>query len=319
MRLRYIVLILFLFSPGIFAASDSANPPAGADQNISVSQGADKSKITIGDNLVYGLTVTMPQGLSLQKPADTAELGAWEVRESSFSALKTGQNQFELKYTLTTFSTGTIKIPEITLTYTAADKTGQLNTKPLDIEVESVLDKLGNSGDIRDIKPPLGLRPSIWEYLKWLLLLGLLSVAGYFLYDKYLKKRVAVAFQNPEPEIPPEVTALDALEKLKNSTLIAEGRIKEFYIQLSEIVRTFLGKTYKIDTLDRTTGEIYSQLKAAESDKKALALMKDFLEECDLVKFAKYTPEENEIWQDFDTAKKIVTTAQGSWLRAEQG
>lgn len=306
MRFRTILLILLLSAANLLAAPEAGGP------EISFQAHTDRTKMTIGDNLTYGLLITMPQGFILQKPEESVDLGKWEVRDSSFTVSKTDKNQYELSYVLTTFSTGTVTIPEITLSYTDNnDHPGRVNSKSLDITVESVLDKMGDSGDIRDIKPPLGLRPGILEYLKWLLLLGLVSAAVYFIYNKYLKKKITEIQQNTEPEIPPEAAALDALEKLKSSTLIADGKIKEFYITLSEIVRTFLGTVYKVDTLDRTTGEIYSQLKAAEPDKKALAFMKDFLEECDLVKFAKYTPEEKEIWQDFDTAKKIVSEIKG--------
>ena len=108
------------------------------------------------------------------------------------------------------------------------------------------------------------------------------------------------------PSVPPYQTALEELAKLKNSGLLDEGKIKEFYITLTEIIRKYLGAVYSIDTLDKTTGEIYQELRQAVADKKALVFIKDFFEACDLVKFAKYRPEPKEAWEDFEKAKKII-------------
>ncbi len=61
-----------------------------------------------------------------------------------------------------------------------------------------------------------------------------------------------------------------------------------------------------IDTRDKTTGEIFHELKKKERDKKKLNYIREFLEEGDFVKFAKYRPDEKVCWQDFNTAINIV-------------
>ena len=102
--------------------------------------------------------------------------------------------------------------------------------------------------------------------------------------------------------------AITALETLKKSGLAEEGKMKEFYIALSDIIRTYLGAVYSVDTLDKTTGEIYRELRAEVADKKALVFIKEFFEDCDLVKFAKYRPEPKTAWADFERAERIVKT-----------
>ena len=96
------------------------------------------------------------------------------------------------------------------------------------------------------------------------------------------------------------------IEKLKNMNLIEEGRIKDYYIILSEIIRRYIEGRYNIQVLDRTTGELFWEMKNARIDKKVVTQVKDLLEDCDLVKFAKYIPPSDIIEKNFNTSVNIV-------------
>jgi hypothetical protein len=128
------------------------------------------------------------------------------------------------------------------------------------------------------------------------------------LYKRYRKNNVSNIKEPEKPKIPPDQTALAELLKLKESNLLKEGRIKEFYIALTDIIRDFISAKYSIATRDRTTAEIYHDLRTKMPDKKALSSIKDFFEICDLVKFAKYRPDETACLEDLESGKTIVET-----------
>ncbi|MBU1933012.1 MAG: hypothetical protein KKC66_03830, partial [Candidatus Omnitrophica bacterium] len=57
---------------------------------------------------------------------------------------------------------------------------------------------------------------------------------------------------------------------------------------------------------DRTTWELYREMREKKIQKRSVDRIKDFLEDCDLVKFAKYIPEQKEIETAYTSAKEIV-------------
>jgi hypothetical protein len=279
-----------------------------AQDGLSLQGSTDKKQITIGDRLNYSLTFTYPENFKLAEPDKTNELGLWTVKDvQAQEEKKTPQIVRRITYTLTTFTTGQVAIPELTFKYTN-DKNEEktVNANPIDITVESVLAKAGAAADIRDIKPPLTVPVPLSTYLLWLTALAAAGVAGWWWYTNYRRRSMPLEPANLEPPVPPYQKATDALEKLKVSGLVTEGKIKEFYIALCDIIRDYLGAIYDVDTREKTTAEMYSQLRHKEADKKILSVIKDFFDECDLVKFAKYRPDEAGCWQDWEIAKKIV-------------
>ena len=276
------------------------------ETQVSLQSFVDKNKITIGDPVTYTITLDAPPSTTVGFPEKKSELGQWTVQDvQNKQDPKTSRQQ--LVYTLTTFTTGQISIPEVAFTYkTPAGETKEIKTGPVAVTVESMLAKYGEANDIRDIKPPFGVRVPLSTYLLWLLVVGGLGAGLYFWYANFKKRHGIVPAAPAVPPRPPLEVALEELEKLKNSALVKEGRIKEFYTALTDIVRNYIAPVYDIETRDRTTYEIYVQLRQNVSDKKTVTLMKEFFDECDLVKFAKYQPDETACWQDWETAKKIV-------------
>ncbi|MCX7959937.1 MAG: hypothetical protein N3B13_12920, partial [Deltaproteobacteria bacterium] len=62
---------------------------------------------------------------------------------------------------------------------------------------------------------------------------------------------------------------------------------------------------YNINALELTTEELFSSLKK-KIDKKYNLKLKSFLDNADLAKFAKYTPEKQQVVKDFETAKELI-------------
>jgi len=159
--------------------------------------------------------------------------------------------------------------------------------------------------DIRDIEPPVNLPPN---YFLLYLLAAILGAAALFFLIRFLIKR----FRKPKAEtvivrLPWEI-AFENLEDLKNKNFPSLGMFKDYYILLSGIVRKYIEDRFKIKAPEMTTQEFLTSLKKSNDikldDKK---LLEDFLNSCDMVKFAKHSPTLNEAEKSFDFAKIFIS------------
>jgi len=70
--------------------------------------------------------------------------------------------------------------------------------------------------------------------------------------------------------------------------------VKEYYIQLSEIIRQYIEGRYFLDALEMTTTQLLEKMNQEQINADAIQMMREFLDACDLVKFAKYIPSDEE-------------------------
>ena len=158
---------------------------------------------------------------------------------------------------------------------------------------------LAAANDIRDIKPPVEI-PSGWEWLWWTL--GGLAVAAivFALWKWWRKRRSQIPL---EPPVPAHARAKQMLEKALE--LIAQP--KPFCILVSDTIRVYLEERFDFHAPERTTEEFLHELRntdllSAEQKEK----LGEFLERCDLVKFAKYEPGEPELRDLHGSALRLV-------------
>ncbi len=76
--------------------------------------------------------------------------------------------------------------------------------------------------------------------------------------------------------------------------LLSDGLIKEFYSDISEIIRRYIEGRYFIPALEETSREILIELNGQDISEEMLLKVKESLELSDLVKFAKYMPSDEE-------------------------
>jgi hypothetical protein len=113
----------------------------------------------------------------------------------------------------------------------------------------------------------------------------------------------------PQPVVPlklPWIAALEELEAIRASTLLAEGRTDEYFDRVSDCVRKYLGARYGFDGLESTTDEMRAFLKRVRPAVKELDRIGRFLADCDLVKFARVVPTEGECLDVLDRGEAIV-------------
>ena len=152
---------------------------------------------------------------------------------------------------------------------------------------------------LRDIKPPVEI-PNGW-LIVWWSLAALAAATLVFLAWRYWRKRRAqLAIV---PAIPPHIRARQQLQEALG--LLSQPR--EFCILVSDTIRWYLEERFDFHAPERTTEEFLYELQSTElltrDQKYSLG---EFLNRCDLVKFAKYEPREPELRDLHSSALRLV-------------
>lgn len=306
---KYIYMIMFWLSlASITIAGDSASDTVNSAPGITIETAVDKSEIYIGDLINYRLTIIHDSNVVLTPPPIGANLGAFDVKDyqtDESTKLKDGRIKIESRFVLTTFTTGDYIIPPIPVKFMLPDSTTKfLISEPTPIKVKSLLAESADSADIRDIKVPIEFKSgkAIYYYLAALAII-MLGIAGYFYWRA--KKKGMLSAESIDLRKPWEI-AYEELALLKEKNYPAEGKAKQFYVELTEIVRAYLGRIYGIPVLDMTTEEFLACIIEGNITEELSNRLKIFLDFADLVKFAKLIPEIEKMNIDFDEAAEII-------------
>lgn len=153
--------------------------------------------------------------------------------------------------------------------------------------------------DLRDIKPPVEIS-SGWEWLWWVLA-GLATAAAFWALWKWWQRRKVQA--PVAPLLPAHVRARQRLQE----ALALLAQPKPFVIAVSDTARVYLEERFEFHAPERTTEEFLHELRRTDlltrDQKESLG---EFLQRCDLVKFAKYEPTEPELRELHGSALRLV-------------
>ena len=156
--------------------------------------------------------------------------------------------------------------------------------------------------DIKDVKPPVDIPGLPWL---WWVLAAAIAAAIFFISRFWQKRntRLAAAFII---KIPWEL-AHERLADLERRNLFAQGKVKEYFSELSDIIRRYIEDRFDIQAPEMTTEEFLNAVgDSVRVEKKHQEILKDFLNLSDMVKFAKYGPNVNEAAQSMVLAKRFV-------------
>ena len=297
----------------------AAAPPVLA-QEARIAMTVDTSLIHVGDPVTVRLSVDHPDGWAVEWP-DSLDLAPFEVlRADHATPVPTGDgDRWVAAATLvvTSFELGELEIPPVSVPVTAPDGSADtLLTDPFRVGVETV--GLDESGDLRDIRGPLSIPRSWWGVLLWSALAA--AVVGAVAHHLYRRRRAAPESEAPVPRAPPRPfhqLALEALRRLERSSLLERGRVKDYHVRISEIIRRYIEGQLEVPALELTTREVADGLRRAALGTRVTGAFQDFLERCDLVKFAKLRPGSQEARALMERARELVRMTSGTGRRAE--
>jgi hypothetical protein len=281
---------------------------AAPQQEAHLKTSVDATTITIGEVVTLQLEVRRPESLKLAFPQVGATLGEWVVRGTNRLPTKAvnggGAVSEVLALQLTIYKTGEFEIPKIQIeAVRPGGERSILTSEPVKIKVGSVL--TGNQDTLKDLKPQAEIAA---DYKPFLLFLAALGSAAYLIYRlvQRLKRRRKALPAILQDRRTAEEIARQAIRQLLARKLIEQGYLKEFYLELSEIVKRFLGSKMGIPSLERTTEEFTEDLRQTAIQAGHYRMIRQFLDDCDLVKFAKYRPGAEEIQQIIARSSEII-------------
>ncbi len=147
---------------------------------------------------------------------------------------------------------------------------------------------------------PARLQPWVWIVIAGAGL-ACLGLVGFLLWRMH--RQVGDVEGPSEPIVVDELAEFD---RIPADELLAEGKVRELYFLVSEAMRRYIGRRYYFDAMERTLLELQHGFEAANLDESEARLFIDFLARCELVKFAKFVPPDEENVTLVERAKEIV-------------
>jgi hypothetical protein len=272
----------------------------------------DKAKINIAQTVTLQLEASIEPGYDLEMPTVEKVLENFGIVDWDNLGDKLDDNNNIVKryrYRLEPFLSGTYPIPAFTFEFydvnSPEEKKYELTTEPIDIEVASLLGEQRAELKIADIEDVVKMPEKTSYWWIWALCIVIIAagVVTWFILRREKTKETIRIFK-PAHEI-----AYNRLRALIDKKLIEAGKIKEFYEQISDILRHYIEHRFNLHAPERTTEEFLAELPAtnvlSKADQERLA---EFLTHCDLVKFAKYSPSNEQIQKTFDLVKNFIET-----------
>lgn len=267
-------------------------------------------EILIGQPADLQLSVTTPAtGLLIWPAKEELEAHNFEVlRFGMIDTLEHIDGNIHMRQThrITAWEGGYIPIPPLEFTFISETDTVTFESRAQLFEVKGV--EVDMQEAYRDIKPLFGFPRTFREILPYIFaIIGILLIM--LLLIIYLKSRKKPAEEPTiweKPEVPAHIAAISSLETLRRKELWQRGEIKAFHSELTTILRKYLYKRYQLDALEMTTGEILKYLPGHIEEKELINEFKLIFELADMVKFAKFKPEEQEHEQMLEKALSFV-------------
>lgn len=288
--------------------------PANARQSVVdslvVTAQVDQERLRIGDAFHYSVIAVVPPGGVIEWPSGGNMVGPFEIVDLDRIGPTAGLNGVlsdTLRHTLTIYTAGVYTIPPLTLTGNLSDGRSLVaTTASISITVVSVIED--DAKDIRDIKGPATM-PVPTPWLQWALIAGIVLAIGlllYYLYRRSKKPKVTESAPATAPTRSPYDLAMEELNRLADLALLAEGKIKQHYTELSEIFRRYLAGKYGVAAMEITTRELLDELYQQNMPYENRQKIGTFLEESDLVKFAKFIPDQEHQERSIDRARTLI-------------
>jgi hypothetical protein len=283
--------------------------PVVSDGPVAVTTRLAPDPSNVGDLLVLEVVAAHPRDVRVNLPTriDFAPLHHVRTEEGEPEATGDGLRK-TFRIELQCFEVGPATIPSFPLTYVDAE--GAVHTVQIPARSFTVESLLANEDDPqrRGEDPPISreypdtlAETILWSVLATLLvaLLAWLGLRRYWARDRSVPA---------PPPIPPHALAFEALDELERGELLAQGQVQRYYVELTEIAKGYLEGRFGVEALDRTTDEIR---RALLTDGKRLAPLSaddviEFLQRCDLVKFARFTPPTDEAKGALSTVREMV-------------
>jgi hypothetical protein len=264
---------------------------------ISVRTSIEPSEILIGEqaSLKIELTQDKDEKVSWPQFSDTIATNVSIIEKLATDTISLPDNRISItsEYLVSSYDSGFYYIPEFVFETTSQ----KVTSNPVGLTVNTV--QVNEQTDDIHAEKDIMSAPFSWiELAQWsgigLAIILIIAIIVLLLMRFVFKKKVTIIPEEPEVILPAHVVALEKLEQIKTEKIWQQGQIKQFYTQLTDVIREYLSRAYSINAMEMTTDEIVALVKKNKDLDEIRIVLKEMLELSDLVKFAKFIPLENE-------------------------
>lgn len=289
-----------IYRISVMAAVLVAAVPALRAQNI-VSAGVSRDTILIGDQIEWTSEMQVPRGMSVRVDSMSGYVvpGVELIGPFTIDTVDRGRDfsKVRTRAVITSFDSGSYVLPPLVVyVYRGEEAVDTMRLPEVPLEVTTVpIDTA--TYQMYDIRPQFRYPVTFREVLPWILgALALAAAVTAVWMALARRRRNRPLFGKPAPQDPPHIVALRDLDRIRGEKLWQSGNQKQYYTEITDTLRVYMEKRFGIKTIERTSGEILSDLSDKDVPPSDFEAVRDLFGTADLVKFAKYTAsaQENE-------------------------
>jgi hypothetical protein len=283
----------------------------------------DHKEITLADRLLLTVTAECDEGYDVVLPKFGENLEQFLIRDARTEEPRLvgpGRVQTARVYTLEPLVSGAYPLRPMKVTFGKHGEetpgAHELETPEVTVTVTSLLPEDIAKLDVEDIVGPQELPRSPLHRVWWALAAVLpLAALGTWLWRRYGRRARELPPPRPAHEI-----AYEEMRGLVARDLPGQGLVKEFYQELSGILRRYIENRFQLHAPERTTEEFLDELRRdATLAPPHKQLLEVFLTHCDLVKFAEVVPSPEQIQETFDRCKAFIEQTRADLAPAAGG
>ena len=251
----------------------------------------DTNSILIGDQIKLNISVELEENESYNWPkfTDTVFNKVEILKRGKIIETKTETTKiFSQQLTITSFDSGSYYIPPFVFNENK-------KTNGLLLNVNTIL--ITDSSGMADISLPIKgteedfteeelaeMRQEKWNVFFMIIAALLLCALVYYLIKKYEKEGVIL---KPKKIIAAHITALNKLQNLNKQKLWQKGELKEYYSEISTIIREYTELRFGFNALELPTSDILLKLTQIKIEKETIQNIETILKRSDNIKYAK--------------------------------
>lgn len=206
------------------------------------------------------------------------------------------------------FDSGTYRLPPfvyVTASDSVASNLVELTVMPVKVGENDAI------ADFKDVSEPSD--KSFWDWMPdwlyelwWIWILIILAIVASIYFGRKYRKTGKFITLPEKPQPKPWTVALERLEKLKSKNLWENGMEKEYFTELTDILRDYLYKRFGINAMEMTSNQIMRTLADQTDVKEKRTYVRKILAMADFVKFAKVRPLPADNVEAYDNAVNFV-------------
>lgn len=297
MRKGAIFILFLLITTGLLNAQ------------VSVTAKTDKGQYLIGDYIRIQLNVIADSTYILDWPAENS-ITSYELITSRPIDTTRINNAYHLSQEIvySIYDSGVYYLPQIqipykklrdTTTYFAYSDSVLFTVQTVPVDTTLTIKPIKEVIDVKVIN-------YTWIYIVCglILLIGI----GFVIYFVFFKNKIKITIKEKVATISYYDKTIQLLKELDAKKLWQKDDLKEYYSELTEILRSYMERRFGIKALESTSDEIIEQLNDQQISSELIEYIRFILELADLAKFAKSRPDQNQNMQAMQNAFAFVET-----------